>query len=159
MNERYRQFTLKGLTLIATFSLGMSFAEHWYSPYRTWIVGTDNHFAVVHFAETQFYMADSENALKAQNQLLSYLASTEKKRDQWNKFGVPWMTDQVLGYERALTYARIAIVQERLGENPESSWAKAEEQARLVKWREPSRERIRAVVAHFEREVKNLNAR
>jgi len=100
------------------------------------------------YAAVQYYHGSCPSALKAQADYLSYLAGVERKRPEWDSWSIPWMTDQLLHYERTITYARIAILQTREGKiaDAEASWKAAETSAVACGWKDPSREHIREVV-------------
>lgn len=88
------------------------------------------------YAAVQYYHGSCPSALKAQADYLSYLAGVERKRPEWDSWSIPWMTDQLLHYERTITYARIAILQTREGKIADAE----------ASWKDPSREHIREVV-------------
>ena len=134
--------------LLVGISIGTTLGFKFISPFNSWTTWVWTGNGIGSYAEIQYYKANYPSALKAQNEYLSYLAGIEKKKSEWNTWSVPWMTEQILNYERIVTYARMAILEEREGKyaEAEKSWENAVKAAAAVGWKNSSRDHILRVV-------------
>jgi len=140
---------LRDICLIAAgVMIGVGIGYRLISPFNSWLTWSGTGNSLVGYAETQYHKAKYTSALKAQNEYLAYLLGIEKKKSEWNIWSVPWMTEQYLNYDRAVTYARIAILEGREGKTAEAekSWANAEKAATALGWKNPDRAHILKVV-------------
>jgi hypothetical protein len=148
MNPKAKS-TMRGIGLfILGASLGGMVSMKFLSPFYSWTTWMWTGNGIGSYAEVQYYKANYNRALKAQTEYLSYLAGIEKKKSEWNTWSVPWMTEQIMEYERTVTYARIAMLEEREGKSAEANinWANAEKAANAVGWKNSSREHIQQIV-------------
>lgn len=148
---------LKGLALlVAGILIGTGIGYSKIAPFLTWLSMEKKGEKMEWYSETQYYKATTPSALKAQEEYLAYLAAIEKKKSEWNQWSVPWMTEQMLNYDRAITYGRIAMLQGREGKASEAdkNWRNAEKYATAAGWRNPSRDQILKVLTTKETEVK-----
>jgi len=148
---------LKSIALVvAGIMIGIGIGYKIIGPFLKWSAMSSTGNGMAGYAEIQYYKAALPSALKAQNEYLSYLVAVEKKKPEWNEWAVPWMTDQILNYEKAITYARIAILQGREGRVAEAdrSWIIAEKAANSSGWKNPTREHILKVVSTKESEFR-----
>jgi len=134
--------------ILAGVMIGFGIGYRQISPFNSWLTWSSTGNSLHGYVETQYYKANSPSALKAQNEYLAYLAGIEKKKDEWNTWSVPWMTEKYLNYDRAVTYARIAILEgrERKTAEAEKSWANAEKAATAAGWKNPDKAHILEVV-------------
>jgi len=147
--------TMRGIGLfILGASLGGMVSMKFFSPFNSWTTWMWTGNGIGAYSEVQYHKAKYNQALKAQTEYLSYLAGIEKKKSEWNTWSVPWMTEQILEYERTITYSRIAILEEREGKSAEASmnWANAEKAATAAGWKNSSREHIQQIVKGKEAE-------
>lgn len=146
---------LKGVALlVAGILIGTGIGYSKSAPFLKWITMGKTGDEMGWYSEIQYYKATTSSALKAQKEYLAYLAAVEKKKPEWNAWSVPWMTEQSLSYDRAITYARIAILEERDGKTTEAgkSWLEAEKSATAAGWKNPKRDHILKIVATREAE-------
>ena len=156
MTEKKKNI-LKGLVLlVAGILIGIGIGYSKIAPFLTWLSMEKKGEKMVWYSEIQYYKATTPSALKAQDEYLKYLAAIEKKKSKWNQWSVPWMTEQMLNYDRAITYARIATLEEREGRTTKAdkSWQDAEKSAAAAGWKNPKREHILRVVAAKEAEYR-----
>ena len=150
---------LKDVALLACgILIGIGIGYTKIAPFLTWLTMSKTGDSMGWYAETQYYKATFPSALKAQNEYLMYLAAVEKKKHEWNEWSVPWTTEQLLNYDRAVTYARIAILEgrEERATEAEESWLKAEKAATAIGWKNPSREHILNIVNTKETEFRKF---
>ena len=148
---------LKSIALfVAGIMIGVGIGYKIIGPFLKWSAMSSTGNGMAGYAEMQYYKAAFPSAQKAQNEYLSYLVAVEKKKPEWNVWTVPWMTDQILNYEKTITYARIAVLQGREGRAAEAdkSWAIAETAAKSAGWKNPTREHIFKVVSAKESEFR-----
>lgn len=148
---------MKGLALLVVgILIGTGIGYSKIAPFLTWLSMAKKGEKMVWYSEVQYYKAITPSALKAQNEYLAYLAAIEKKKSEWNRWSVPWMTEQMLNYDRTITYGRIAILQGREGRTSEAdkSWQSAEICATAAGWKNPKREQILKVLTTKEVEFK-----
>lgn len=126
------------------------------SPFLKWLNMGKTGDEMGWYSEIQYYKATTSSAIKAQQEYLAYLAAIKKRKSEWNEWSVPWMTEQSLNYDRAITYARIAILEGRDGKTTEAdkSWLEAEKAATAAGWKNPKRDNILKVLAAKEVEFK-----
>lgn len=156
MTEKKKSI-LKGFALlVAGILIGTGIGYSKMAPFLTWLSMEKKGEKMVWYSEAQYYKATTASALKAQEEYLTYLAAIEKKKSEWNQWSVPWMTEQMLNYDRAITYGRIAILQGREGKASEAdkNWQNAEQYASAAGWKDPKRDHILKVVATKEAEYK-----
>jgi len=134
--------------LILGISIGTTLGFKFISPFNSWTTWMWTGNGIGAYAEVQYYKANYPSALKAQNEYLSYLAGIEKKKSEWNTWSVPWMTEQILNYERTVTYARMAILEKREGKSAEAEkcWENAVKSAVAVGWKNSNRDYLLGVV-------------
>jgi len=149
---------LKGLVLglISGILIGTGIGYSKIVPYLKWLNMGKTGNEMGWYSEFQYYKATTPSAIKAQKEYLAYLAAIEKKKPEWNEWSVPWMTEQWLNYDRAITYGRMAILEERNGRTAEAdkSWLNAENSATAAGWKNPKRDHILKAVATKEVEFK-----
>jgi hypothetical protein len=153
---------LKDVALLACGILigtGIGYAK--IAPFLTWLTMSKTGDGMGWYAEAQYYKATVPAALKAQNEYLAYLAAVERNKPEWNNWSVPWTTVQLLNYDRAITYARIAILEGREGKatDAEKSWLQAEKAATDIGWKNPTREHILKIVNTKEAEFRKSEER
>jgi len=141
---------LKGFALlVAGILIGTGIGYSKIAPFLKWLNMGKTGDEMGWYSEIQYYKANTSSALKAQKEYLAYLAAVEKKKPEWNEWSVPWMTEQSLNFDRAITYARIGILEERDGRTSEAdkSWLDAEKSATAAGWKNPKRDHILKIVA------------
>jgi hypothetical protein len=156
MTEKQKKVLKDIVLLVAGVLIGTGIGYSKIAPFHKWLTMGKTGDEVGWYSEIQYYKASSSSALKAQREYLAYLAAVEKKKAEWNEWSVPWTTEQLLNYDRAITYARIAILEERAGKTTEAdkSWLDAEKSATAAGWKNPNRDHILKVVATKEAEFK-----
>jgi hypothetical protein len=99
------------------------------------------------YAETQFQEGKYDAARIALEDFANYLerATPYERGKPWQPGQNPLLDAKGLAFDRMGTYARLAIIAERAQHADEASayWARAEEQARVLDWKDPTRETIR----------------
>lgn len=142
--------------LILGISIGTVVGYTQTEPFAKWNTMSSTGNGMSGYSEIQYHIATYPSALKAQNEYLAYLSAVEKKKSEWNAWSVPWMTEQLLNYDRAITHARIAILEGREGRaaEAEKSWINAEKSATAVGWKDPGRAHILKVVNAKESEYR-----
>jgi len=146
-----------GLVILGA-SLGAMLAMKFISPFYSWTTWMWTGNGIGSYAEIQYHKAKVDPALKAQVEYLSYLAGLEKRKSEWNTWSVPWMTEKIMEYERTVTYARMAILEEREGKPAEANnmWSNAEKSATAAGWKNPGREQIVKVVKAKDSEFEKM---
>ena len=149
----------KGLVLLVSgLLIGIGIGYTKIAPFLKWHTMSSTGNEMVGYAEIQYYKATYPSALKAQKEYLSYLVAVEKKKPEWSSWSVPWMTEQILNYEKAITFARIALLEGRAGKHAEAerSWVIAEIAAAAAGWKNPGREHILKIVNAKESEFRKI---
>ena len=156
MTEKNKKILKDILLLVSGILIGTGFGYSKMAPFLTWLSIEKKGEKMVWYSEIQYYKATTPSALKAQNEYLAYLTAIEKKKSEWNQWSVPWTTEQLLDYDRAITDARKAILEGREGKatDAEKSWLNAEKAATLIGWKNPSREHILKIVNAKEAEFR-----
>ena len=100
------------------------------------------------YAYTQYREADDATAKAALTEFVDYLAALKPSAAVWEPGQAPFLDEKSLAFDKMLTYGRLALVAERARHADEAAtyWQRAEQEARAVKWQEPTRDRIRATV-------------
>jgi hypothetical protein len=153
------KYTLRDIGLLVTgVMIGTGIGYSFISPFNAWLTWGATGNSIVGYAETQYYKANNPAAIKAQNEYLSYLKGIEKKKAEWNTWSVPWMTEQILSYDRAITYARIAILKVKEGKTAEveQNWVNAEKAAAAAGWKHPDREHLIKIINSKELEFRKM---
>ena len=158
MTEKKKQILKELALLVAGILIGTGIGYTKIAPFLKWSTMSSTGNGMVGYAEIQYYKAKYPSALKAQKEYLSYLVAVEKKKPEWSSWSVPWMTEQILNYDKAITYARIALLEGGAGNHAEAkrSWAIAEIAAAAAGWKNPSREHILKIVNAKESEFHKL---
>jgi len=101
----------------------------------------------VQYAEAQFQEGKYDAAKIALEDFATYLerATPYERGKPWQPGQNPLLDAKGLAFDRMGAYARLAIIAERAQHADEASayWARAEEQARVLDWKDPTRETIR----------------
>jgi hypothetical protein len=81
-----------------------------------------------------------------------YLDALKPSSDGWQPGEAPLTDERGLTFDRMLTYGRLAIRADRASRHGDANsyWPRAEQQAALLKWEQPSRDRIRATIARLD---------
>jgi len=112
-----------------------------------WVEAVFESSAKAKYADTQFQEAKYEAAKVALEDFAGYLERVRPydSGKPWQPGQHPMLDAKGLAFDRMGTYARLAIIAERAQHADEASayWARAEEQARVLDWRDPTRETIR----------------
>ncbi|WP_136513915.1 hypothetical protein [Geomonas edaphica] len=156
MVEKKKKLLKDTALLVAGVLIGTGIGFSRIAPFHKWLTMGKTGDEMGWYSEIQYYKAATPSALKAQKEYLTYLTAIEKKKSEWSQWSVPWMTEQMLDYNRAITYARIAILEEREGRAAEAnkSWLEAEKSATAARWKTPSKGQILKVLATQEAEFK-----
>jgi hypothetical protein len=103
------------------------------------------------FAEAQFREGKYNAAKTALEDFGAYLERIKpsEKGQPWQPGQAPFLDAKGIAFDRMGTYARLAINEERAQHADEAAayWTRAEEQARLLDWKDPTRETIRKRLA------------
>lgn len=156
MIEKKKNLLKDAVLVVAGVLIGIGIGYTKIAPFHKWLTMGKTGDEMGWYSEIQYYKAATPSALKAQKEYLTYLAAIEKKKSEWNQWSVPWMTEQMLNYDRAITYARIATLEEREGRTADAdkSWLDAEKSATAAGWKNPKREHILKVAATKEAEYR-----
>lgn len=151
----------KALVLGGVFALGfiagvgaILFYVERTSVARQWFGAVGTSFMVGQYAQTQYREADYQSAVNALQTYIAYLDHLAPAQDKsWAPGQSPWLDARGLTFDKALAWARLAIVHERNGNQAASdaAWSKAQSFASQSKWRDTNREHIRAVVLRLDR--------
>jgi len=119
-----------------------------------WIGAVGTSYMVAQYAHTQYKEADYQNAVSALQTYIAYLDQLAPiEGGTWAPGRSPWLDACGLAYEKALAWARLAILHERNGNQAgsESAWPQAQSSASQASWRDTSKEHIRGVVLGLDR--------
>lgn len=138
--------------LLAGFSAGAYVALKWIAPTQSWLAYVGQGFLLTQIASGQYGEADYPAAKAALEDYLSYLEASEPRQDPWAPGQEPWLGEQGLAFDKALTAGRLALLEERENHGIAAAeyWAQAEDYARAAAWRDPSRENIRKFLARVD---------
>ena len=104
------------------------------------------------YAYTQYRQADYETARTALTQFAAYLGSMKPSGRDWKPGQAPLADEKDLAFDKMLTYGRLALIADRAKRADDAStfWHRAEQEARDLKWEEPTRDRIRDTVSRLD---------
>ena len=156
MKEKTRRIVGSVAGIVAALSFGVALGIKLASPFETWTRRVATDALLMQYAQVQFSQATHESAISAQMEVLRYLDDVEKQSHRWTTGPVPWMTPSILAYNRIVTYGRLAILEEKRGnlQSAEKNWVLAEAQANSIKWKNPSRDKVRRVVQGIQDDFK-----
>jgi hypothetical protein len=113
------------------------------------------------YAFTQYREADYDEAKAALEQFAAYLESLKPASREWQPGEAPLTDEKGLAFDRMLTYGRLALRAERANRPDEAIdyWQRAEGHAQMLKWEQPSRDRIRDTLARLDTEHSGVSPR
>lgn len=120
-----------------------------------WLGAIGQSYMAGEYSRLQYREATYPEAKDALQKYLQYLNSTEPSGSDWKPGQNPWLDARGLAQDKALTLARLALLEERNGhsDSAEQNWSKAEAELILAKWKTPSRERLRLFVERQDQEL------
>ena len=122
-----------------------------------WLGAVGQSYMAGEYSRLQYHEAAYPEAKEALERYLRYLESTQASGSHWKPGQNPWLDERGLAQDKAMTLARLALLEERNAhpDSAEQAWSKAEAQLALAKWKAPSREKLRLLV---ERSDSNYDA-
>ncbi len=112
------------------------------------------------YAFTQYREAEYDEARIALEQFAAYLEHLKPAAGEWQPGDAPLSDERGLAFDRMLTYGRLAIRAERANRSDEAlnDWQRAEHHAEVLRWEEPTRDRIRATVTRLDTEQPGMSS-
>ena len=113
-----------------------------------WLGAMGQSYMAGEYSRLQYHEAAYPEARQALRKYLLYLESAPAGLDHWKPGQNPWLDERGLAQEKAMTLARVAILDEQNGrpELAERSWSAAEGQLTIAKWKNASRRNLRTAV-------------
>jgi hypothetical protein len=148
MNEKTKRYLLLAGFLLLGIGAGYTLAQKTLSPFYLWLDRSSSLTVMSQYAAVQYGKAKTDKALVAQENYVAYLENVKAIENEWNAWKVPWMTDDLLSYEKIIVNGRIAILlsKENRIEESERYWKKAEDIARSIGWKNPSQSHIQGLI-------------
>ncbi len=138
--------------LIAGLLIGLWLG--WRSAMRTrgWLDAVSRGHVLAEIAYGQYEEAGYEQAREGLEAYLAYLEGLLPRGEKWDPGESPLVGDSGIALDKALTLARLALLEEREhGDGAgDDLWAHAEGQAALAGWQDTSRENIRRFVERLD---------
>ncbi len=117
-----------------------------------WLGAVGQSYMAGEYSRLQYHEAAYPEAKEALQKYLRYLESTQASSSHWKPGQNPWLDERGLAQDKAMTLARLALLEERNAHvnAAELAWSKAEAQLALAKWMTPSREKLRSLVERLD---------
>jgi hypothetical protein len=119
-----------------------------------WMVAVMDSARRSQYAFAQYREANYEEAKSALEEFAAYLDGQKPASREWQPGEAPFGDEKSLGFDRMLTYGRLALRAERANRPDDAAdyWRRAELHAQALKWEQPGRDRIRATVMRLDGE-------
>ena len=117
-----------------------------------WLGAVGQSYMAGEYSRLQYHEAAYPEAKEALEKYLRYLESTQASGSHWKPGQNPWLDERGLAQDKAMTLARLALLEERNAhpDSAEQAWSRAEAQLTRAKWKTPSRERLRSFVERLD---------
>ena len=117
-----------------------------------WLGAVGQSYMIGEYSRLQYQEASYPQAKEALEKYLSYMQTVPPSGADWKPGQNPFLDARGLAQEKALTLARLALLEERNGhpEEAEKMWSRAESQLVLAKWKSPSRVKLRSIVERYD---------
>lgn len=120
-----------------------------------WLGAVSQGYVISELAYTQYQNGNYDAARQGLEGHLAYLEQVLPRGATWEEGHSPYLGESSLAADRALTLARLALLEER-EHGPQAGdalWERAEEQATLAGWKDSSRRNIRSFVERLDRSL------
>ena len=161
---RKRNLSIKRIVLYAAIFLlgfGAGIAGTYFVGYRLflrsylWMAAVGESFMANQYAYVQYKEASYAEAVSAMEAYLAYFDRIKPSpRSDWSPGQDPWLDARGIRFDKMLVWARLALLHERNNNIAASNhaWAQAEALATEIKWKDPSRDRLRFVIERTDRQ-------
>jgi hypothetical protein len=106
----------------------------------------------------QYKEAEYSEAKAALMKYMHYLDGTPARSKSWQPGENPWLDDRLIAFDKALTYARLALLEERNGHQTDAAkyWSDSQVWAGNAKWKDTSLEHIRTIILRMDSDASKM---
>jgi hypothetical protein len=140
------------LIFASGFAAGAFVAATWMMCTSRWFGAVGESFFASQYVFLQYQKAEYPEAKAALEKYLRYLDSMPPSDSESKPGQNPWLDERGIAFDKTLTLARLALLEERNGNQQAASkyWALARSYAAQAKWKDTSLENVRAIVEHLD---------
>jgi len=143
--------------LLAGFAIGLYMGWQQGAKTLSWLGAVSQDHVISELAYTQYQQGGYKEAKESLEGHLAYLEQLLPQGEGWEEGQSPFLSEGSLAADKTLSLARLALLEERehgAGAG-DTYWARAEDQADLAGWTDPSRDNIRRLVEDLDRSLED----
>jgi len=154
---RLRLLAIGMVLLLGGFVLGLYVGWRQGASTMSWLGAVGQDHIISELAYTQYQQGGYAAAKESLEGHLAYLEQLLPHGESWGEGQSPFLGESSLAADKTLALARLALLEDR-EHGPGAGdpyWARAEEQAAVAGWTDPSRDNIRRLVQGLDESLKD----